>query len=167
MRFLILIVTLLAGCAATAPRETPSPAPPAPVETVPAPAPVETAPVPAAPSPPAAAAGPAQNPAVTRLMASAQEDIAASRFGSAEATLERALRISPRDARLWQQLARIRLQQGQYRQAASLAARSNTWAGNDNALRAENWKLIAQARDALGDAAGARAAQQNAERYAP
>lgn len=107
-----------------------------------------------------------QNPAVARLVASAQADMAASRLGSAEATLERALRIAPRDARLWQQLARIRMQQGQYGQAESLAARANTWAGGDNALRAENWKLIAQARDARGDAAGARAAQQNAERYA-
>jgi predicted Zn-dependent protease len=161
MRFFVLIAALLAGCAATAPPQTqsPSPSPPAPVETAPAPAP-------AAPLPPAASAPPRQNPAVMRLMASAQEDIAASRLGSAEATLERALRISPRDARLWQQLARIRLRQGQYQQAESLAARSNTWAGSDDALRAENWKLIAQARDALGDAAGARAAEQNAERYA-
>ena len=98
-------------------------------------------------------------------MASARADQAASRLGSAEATIERALRIAPHDARLWQQLARIRLQQGQYAQAESLAARSNTWAGGDSALRAENWNLIAQARDARGDAAGARAAQRNAERY--
>ncbi len=98
-------------------------------------------------------------------MASARADVAESRLGSAEATLERALRIAPRDPRLWQQLARIRLQQGQYQEAESLAARSNTWAGSDGALRAENWSLIAQARDARGDSAGARAAQQNAERY--
>ena len=165
MRFLFVIAAFLAGCAVSTPPATvPGTAPP---QAVPAPAPVETAPGASLPPPPAAApAAPAQNPAVMRLMASAQEDIAASRLGSAEATLERALRISPRDARLWQQLARIRLQQGQYEQAESLAARSNTWAGRDSALRAENWKLIAQARDALGDAAGARAAQQNAERYA-
>jgi len=172
-----LLVALLAGCAASpSPRVAPgTPLPQAVPEAPPpqpgtVPAPVEAAPVAPGPSatplPPPAAAGPPQNPAVMRLMARAQEDIAASRLGSAEATLERALRISPRDARLWQQLARIRLQQGQYSQAESLAARSNTWAGSDNALRAENWKLIAQARDALGDAAGARAAQQNAERYA-
>jgi len=167
MRLLVLIAALLAallaGCAASPP---PAAVPEAPPQAATAPAPVESAPVPLAPPPPAAAGGPARNPAVTRLMASAQEDIAASRLGSAEATLERALRISPRDARLWQQLARIRLQQGQYKQAASLAARSNTWAGSDDALRAENWNLIAQARDALGDSAGARAAQQNAARYA-
>ena len=154
MRLLLLIAALLAGCASIAPPEAPSPLPPAPVEGA----------VPTIPPPPPAA--PAPNPAVERLMASARADEAASRLGSAEATIERALRIAPRDPRLWQQLARIRLQQGEYRQAESLAARSNTWAGGDNALRAENWSLIAQARDALGDSAGARAAQRNAERYA-
>ncbi len=154
MRLLFLVAALLAGCAA-APPQTPPPQAPAPIET----APPATLGVPAAPP---ARAG---NPAVERLMASAQADLDASRLGSAEATIERALRIAPHDARLWQQLARIRLQQGQYRQAESLAARSNTWAGSDNALRAENWSLIAQARDARGDSDGARAAQQNAERY--
>ena len=151
MRLLFLVAALLAGCA-TAPPQAPSPLPPAPVES-------------AAPAPSAAAAAPAANPAIERLMASARADEAASRLGSAEATLERALRIAPRDARLWQQLARIRLQQGEYQQAESLAARSNTWAGADNVLRAENWSLIAQARDARGDGEGARAALQNAERY--
>ena len=153
MRLLVLIAALLAGCATAPSPQAPSPLPPAPVEG-------------AAPAVPAAPGAPGPNPAVERLMASARADEAASRLGSAEATIERALRIAPRDARLWQQLARIRLQQGQYQQAESLAARSNTWAGSDNALRAENWNLIAQARDALGDGPGARAALQNAERYA-
>jgi len=147
-----LFAALLAGCATAPPPQAPSPLPPAPVES-------------AAPAPPAAPAAQAPNPAVERLMASARADQAASRLGSAEATIERALRIAPRDARLWQQLARIRLQQGQYQQAESLAARSNTWAGSDNALRAQNWNLIAQARDARGDSAGARAALQKAEDY--
>src|SRR5512146_3234920 len=153
MRLLVLIAVLLAGCATAPPPQAPSPLPPAPVESAPGPL-------------PAAPAAQAPNPAVERLMASARADQAASRLGSAEATIERALRIAPRDPRLWQQLARIRLQQGQYQQAESLAARSNTWAGGDNALRSENWNLIAQARDARGDSAGARAALQNAERYA-
>jgi tetratricopeptide (TPR) repeat protein len=155
MRLLFLLAALLAGCAAAPPQATPPPQAPAPVEAAP----------PAALGVPAAPAPRAGNPAVERLMASARADQAASRLGSAEATIERALRIAPHDARLWQQLAGIRLQQGEYAQAESLAARSNTWAGSDNALRAENWKLIAQARDARGDSAGARAALDNADRY--
>src|SRR6266511_2695392 len=44
------------------------------------------------------------------------------------------------------------------------AARSNSWAGSDNALRAENWRLIAHAREARGDAEGAKGALEAAER---
>jgi ATP/maltotriose-dependent transcriptional regulator MalT len=59
----------------------------------------------------------------------------------------------------------MRLMQGDYAQAESVAARSNSWAGGDGRLRAENWRLIAQARAARGDAAGARAALEAAERH--
>jgi Tfp pilus assembly protein PilF len=108
---------------------------------------------------------PPENAAVASLMQSAHADADAGRLASAEASLERALRIDPRNPRLWQQLAGVRLQQGDYAQAESLAARSNSWAGQDNVLRAENWRLIAEARRARGDAAGAREALENAERY--
>lgn len=99
------------------------------------------------------------------LMQSASADADAGRLASAAASLERALRIAPRDARLWNRLAGVRLQQGEYRQAESLAARSNVWAGDDTVLRAENWRLIAEAREARGDDAGARAALEQAQRY--
>jgi len=42
----------------------------------------------------------------------------------------------------------LRLKQGDYAQAESTAARSNSWAGSDNALRADNWRIIAHARNA-------------------
>ena len=105
-----------------------------------------------------------ENVAVAGLMDSARSDAAAGRLGSAAATLERALRIEPRNPRLWQELARVRLQQGQHVQAEEVAKRSSSFAGSDNALRAENWRLIAQAREALGDADGARAARESAEK---
>ncbi|HLF39486.1 MAG TPA: tetratricopeptide repeat protein [Burkholderiales bacterium] len=113
------------------------------------------------PAPPAART---ESFAVAGLMDGASADAAAGRFASAAATLERALRIEPRNPRLWQELARVRLKQGDYAQAESVAARSNTWAGDDSGLRAENWRLIAQAREARGDTAGARAALESAER---
>jgi len=99
-------------------------------------------------------------------MQSARADAAAGRLPNAAASLERALRIEPRNPRLWQELARVRLQQGDFVQAESVATRSNSWAGSDNALRAENWRLIAQAREARGDSAGARTALETAERIA-
>jgi Tfp pilus assembly protein PilF len=93
-------------------------------------------------------------------MDTARADAAAGRLANAAATLERALRIEPRNPRLWHELARVRLKQGQYAQAESVAARSNSWAGSDNALRAENWRLIAEAREARGDTEGARQARE-------
>jgi predicted Zn-dependent protease len=114
-----------------------------------------------APAPPAAHA---ESAAIAGLLDGARADAASGRLANAAASLERALRIEPRNPRLWQELARVRLKQGEYAQAESTAARSNSWAGGDSTLRAENWRLIARAREARGDAAGARAALEAAER---
>jgi predicted Zn-dependent protease len=97
-------------------------------------------------------------------METARADVAAGRLPNAAASLERALRIEPRNPRLWQELARVRLKQGQYAQAENVAARSNSFAGSDSALRAENWRVIAEAREARGDTEGARAALEQAGR---
>lgn len=121
----LIILLLLAGCA-TAP------------EPGPAPAPVGEAPPPYL--------GPRESVAVAGLMDSARTDAAAGRLPSAAASLERALRIEPKNPRLWHELARVRLQQGDLTQAQSLAARSNSYAGNDGTLRAANQRLIDQAR---------------------
>jgi Tfp pilus assembly protein PilF len=83
-------------------------------------------------------------------MQSARADTSAGRLSNAAASLERALRIEPRNPRLWHELARVRLKQGQYAQAESMAARSNAWAGSDSTLREENQRLIEQAREAAG-----------------
>jgi Tfp pilus assembly protein PilF len=109
------------------------------------PAPVET---PAAQQPQVIAR--TETPAVAGLLESARSDAAAGRLGSAAASLERALRIEPRNPRLWHELAKVRLRQADYSQAESLAARSNTYAGSDAELRAANQKLIADARAARG-----------------
>jgi hypothetical protein len=144
---LALALAWIAGCAtppAGEPVSTPEPQPEA------APPPPIAAPEP--PPPPART----ENIAVAGLMETARADAAAA--------IERALRIEPRNPRLWQELARVRLQQRQFAQAESVAARSNSWAGADNALRADNWRLIAEAREGRGDSAGARAARESADK---
>ena len=144
-KYVLVLAVFLASCAMVqqpAPESTPAPVP------VPPPTP--------APRP--------ENAAVASLMDAARADASAGRLANAAASLERALRIEPRNPRLWQELARVRFQQGDYVQAENVAARSNSWAGSDSALRAENWRLIAQAREARGDSAGAKAALQAAER---
>jgi len=139
MRCILALVVILGGCAIV---QDPAP------ESAPAPVPAPAI----------------ENAAIASLMDGARSDVAVGRLANAAASLERALRIEPRNPRLWQELARVRLMQGEYAQAESVAARSNSWAGGDNRLRAENWRLIAQAREARGDAAGARAALETAER---
>lgn len=103
-----------------------------------------------------------ENPAVLALLEQARADAAQNKLQSAAGTVERALRIEPRNPWLWQELARLHLAQGDPAQAESLAARSNTWAGSDRTLRAANWRLISEARAARGDAAGAQAAEARA-----
>ena len=145
MKYLLALAVLIAGCA-----------------TIQEPAPVsDSAP---APSPTPAPAPRVENVAIAGLMESARADLAAGRLANAAASLERALRIEPRNPRLWHELARVRLKQGDYAQAEGVAARSNSWAGADNALRAENWRLVAESRAARGDADGARAALETAAR---
>jgi predicted Zn-dependent protease len=105
------------------------------------------------------------NSAVLALVAQADTDAGAGRLVSAAATVERALRIEPRNPRLWLKLARLRLAQGQPEQAEHLAERALSWSGDDAALRAANWRLIAEARTARGDLDGARAAEARAGQY--
>ena len=104
------------------------------------------------------------NPAVIALADTARNNITAYQYAKAAASLERALRIEPRNARLWHELAQVRMQQEEYRQAESLAMRSNRFAGDDNVLRSENWKLIAECRKELGDMAGAQKALEKSKK---
>ena len=67
------------------------------------------------------------------------------------ATIERAIRIEPKNALLWHKLAGIRIQQQQWQQAIAMARKSNALAGNNRRLKSNNWALIAVAYDALGN----------------
>ena len=84
------------------------------------------------------------------MVQSARSDAAAGRLANAAASIERALRIEPRNPRLWNELARIRFQQRNYAQAEATAARSNSFAGADSALRESNAEIIDRARRASG-----------------
>jgi predicted Zn-dependent protease len=95
-------------------------------------------------------------------MTEADRQLVAGDADGAAASLERALRIDSRDARLWQRLAVVRLQQGHPVQAEAMAVRSNGLARGDRALMARNWRIIAEARRMAGDEAGAREADARA-----
>ena len=105
-----------------------------------------------------------ESPAIASLMKDARAASDSGQPANAAALLERGLRIEPRNPRLWQELSRVRLEQKDYAQAESCAQRSSSWAGADNALRSENWQLIARSREARGDSEGARAALDAAQK---
>jgi len=106
------------------------------------------------------------NRAVIALLDQAQTDNGAGHREAADASLERALNIEPRNPWLWHQLAQLRLAQGQYAQAITLAGKSNSFAASRNDVQAANWQVIGQARVAQGDPAGAEQAFKRASDFA-
>ncbi len=105
------------------------------------------------------------SPPVRLLLAQARQASQDGQLSSAESYLERALRIEPRNAVLWNYIAKTYLYQARYSQAAGMASKSNSLAPADKVLQADNWRIIAQARAQSGDSAGARLAERRAAEY--
>lgn len=153
----------LAGCAPLETRQTPPPAPepePKPqVRATPLEAPdvrVEELPIEQAEP-----RSEQTSPAVIALVQQADERRRAGDLAGAQSTLERAVQIEPGNARLWLDLAQLRLAQDQPEQAEQLALRAVEHA-NDNDTLSAAWQLVAKARRAQGDEAGAREAEERA-----
>jgi predicted Zn-dependent protease len=83
-------------------------------------------------------------------------------LAGAVASIERALRIEPRNAYLWNRLAELRMEQGQGKRAAELAAKSTSLAGADTRLKIENYRMIAKIKRNSGDYDGAMRAEYKA-----
>ena len=157
---LLLALTLVMhGCAGKTLVEQPSaPAPvsrpgqaPAPSEA-PAPGPdYESVPV------------PKEGKAAATLLASARQNVRAGQFGKAEMTLERALRLEPRNARLWQEMAQVKYGQKDYGQVVQFCLKSNSLAGKDYGLIRQNWLLMEKSYLKLGKPDKARQARSRAE----
>lgn len=103
-----------------------------------------------------------QAPAVVALLQQAERQANDGDLESAAASLERAIRIDPRNAVLWYHLATVRLSQGEPAQAEQLASKSNSLAPGNYAQQSRNWLLIAQARRQLNNVSGAAAAERRA-----
>ncbi|MFW6257872.1 MAG: tetratricopeptide repeat protein [Halochromatium sp.] len=111
---------------------------------------------------PSALAPAGMPPAVASLAERAEQQRQSGDAGGAAATLERALRIQPQEAYLWNRLARVRLEQGMSDSASKLATRSNALTGDQPALKRNNWEIIANARRQAGDIEGAIEAERRA-----
>jgi Flp pilus assembly protein TadD len=110
------------------------------------PQPAASGPAPADEPPPADA----PPPVIVALLDESEASRSAGDLESAVSTTERALRIQPRNPRLWQALAKVRLQQGEAALAEDLARRSSVLAAGNESLLAENQGLIAAARQRQG-----------------
>jgi Tfp pilus assembly protein PilF len=100
---------------------------------------------------------------VLALLDTARAAAKAGQLHTAESQLERAVRIEPRNAVLWHYMAKLRLHQERMSEAAGLAAKSNSLAGKNQQLQADNWRIIAHARHQQGDLAGAEKAQKKVQ----
>jgi hypothetical protein len=103
------------------------------------------------------------SPAVLKLLEQARGATLSGDLPRAEALLERSVRIEPGNPVLWHYLAKIRLQQDRFNEAAGLAQKSNALVKGDKSLQADNWRIIAHARNRNGDIAGAREAQDHVD----
>jgi len=102
---------------------------------------------------------------INKLLADAEKSIQLGKSFEAVATLERALRISPRNPGVFYKLATVRLGQGRFKLAENLAKKSELLAEGNALLKQKNWLLIADARQQAGDSKGADFAKQKARKY--
>jgi len=98
-------------------------------------------------------------PAVLSLLRTAQGARSAGQYAQAAGSLERALRIEPRNYFVWSTLADTYLRQKNFDQAISVAQKSNSIGRGNVYVEQENWRVIRDARTASGNAPGAAEAQ--------
>ena len=88
-------------------------------------------------------------PAVQGLLATANDHLRAGRLEEAASSLERAQRLAPQSATVYQRLAEVRLQQGRTLEAEQLARKGLSYA-QGNAQQAALWYLVAEAAERQG-----------------
>jgi Tfp pilus assembly protein PilF len=163
-RFIVVVLLLaaVAGCAAppfkteSPPSSTPSTAGRGPtLPTVPAPGsatePVIEAPRPAPMPKERPKVAPATlSPASTALVSQAQAQRKRGDLPGATVSLERALRIEPRNPLLWVEMGRLRMDQRNFAQAEAMGRKALSMSIGDNRAQSQAWLLIADSLRARG-----------------
>ncbi|MDX1519078.1 MAG: hypothetical protein R3318_03070 [Gammaproteobacteria bacterium] len=103
-------------------------------------------------------------PVVLAFLDEAETLAASGDSQRAIASLERGIRIKPKDPWLWHQLGVMKLRTGEWLDAISIAEKSNSLAGNNRQLLIGNWLVIADANESLGNPEKAKSARQMAEK---
>ncbi|MEI6333797.1 MAG: hypothetical protein WCS87_04515 [Methylococcaceae bacterium] len=105
------------------------------------------------------------SPAVSALALAATQNSKSGNIESATTTIERAIRIEPRNATLYYKLALLKLKQSKPRLAEDLAKKAALLASNDAQLKKHSWLLVARAREMQGDLAGGKEARAKAGKF--
>ena len=105
------------------------------------------------------------SPAVLSLLEQADQLSTAGDLTGASSRLERAQRIAPDEPEVYFQLASVRLEQGRFDEAANIASQAVDLSGSDTAMKRDLYTLVARAREAAGDTAGASQARQMARSF--
>ncbi len=103
--------------------------------------------------------------AASALVSAANQNSQAGDLEAASASLERAIRIEPRNASLFYKLALLRLKQSKPILAEDLAKKSALLASTDNTLKKHCWLLIAHARELQKNFSGAKEAREKADSF--
>lgn len=103
----------------------------------------------------------AQLPAVQGLLAAAERALRSNELDLAAGNLERAQRLAPQSATVYQRLADVRLRQRRPAEAEQLARKALAYAGSP-AQQAQLWRQIATARQQQGQTQSAHEALQRA-----
>jgi len=107
----------------------------------------------------------AQMPAAVALLNTAEYQSSNGRLNAAQASLERALRISPKDPEVYRSLGEVHRRLGEYVQAEQMLLKGiAVAAGQSSKLRAL-WSALAKVRSESGDALGANKAFQKSQSY--
>lgn len=105
------------------------------------------------------------SPAIGALVSVANQNTKSGDLELAAASIERAIRIEPRNATLFYKLAVLRLKQAKPGLAEDLAKKSALLAATDDTLKKHCWLLIAHAREVQQDVSGAKEAQSKADSF--
>ena len=153
---------------ATQPPQPPPGSSGRPTEISPAPAPAAPspgmAPTPIAPPPPVSTRHYQLGPATNALVGQAHAASAKGDYLTAMSTLERAVRIEPRNPLVWIEMSKIRLASGEAVQAESVARKAVAFSEGDQRTSNDAWKQVALALRAQNRNPEAAAAEARASR---
>jgi tetratricopeptide (TPR) repeat protein len=106
-----------------------------------------------------------QSPATVALLNTANYQTSNGSLRAAQSSLERALRISPKDPEVYQSLGEVHRRLGEYVQAEQMTLKGIALASGQSSKLRRLWSALAKIRSESGDAAGANIAFKKSQSY--